>query len=646
MKNPWNILKNRVCFLPGRNGLAIPVRVDYGGNMAVFRAKSFGEALMLNKKIICLILVIGFSAAPVIYAQTVNNTKVEENFNDFLHYLMIGRFDLAKGFAKAVLDSNSAPAVLFDLSTKNQQGMKLLQKAKENTFDAELAELSGQILALINKGIYIQRYDPQVIVEEVKRLSTTPRGFLTAVQRLRDAGEYSIMYMIDALTDPSRQSEWPKIIEALPKIGRDAIRPLTTALQMEETAVKAEIIKALGEIEYPQSLAYLKYVVEEESSQQLRELARESIKKIDPSALDISAAQLFYTLGENYYYHAQSLQPVMQADFANIWFWDKANKQLTKAEVDSRYFNELMAMRCCEWSLKANANFGEAIGLWLAAFFKAESTGVEMPVYFGENHPDAFVYATTAGPEYIHQALARALKDNDSYVALAAVEAMANVAGEKSLPYKLAVAQPLILALSYKDRAVKYSAAIAIASAGPVQEFEESKLVTKNLAEALGQNRQADVGDQSWTQQLADSYAVRAAAAMLKLVQTRNTVVDLSAAEPDLIKATRDKRQQIKILSGQVLAYLKSPNAQSAIADMAVDRANSKEVRIAAFNSLATSAKINANLLENNSIDAIYSVLSSREIDPELRNAAASAFGSLNLPSRKVKDLILDRSKS
>jgi hypothetical protein len=70
------------------------------------------------------------------------------------------------------------------------------------------------------------------------------------------------------------------------------------------------------------------------------------------------------------------------------------------------------------------------------------------------------------------------------------------------------------------------------------------------------------------------------------------------------------------------------------------------ELRIYAFESLAVSAKINANLLDDEKIDAIYSLVSSQEIDPELRGAAAAAFGALNLPSQKVKDLILDQAKS
>jgi len=100
------------------------------------------------------------------------------------------------------------------------------------------------------------------------------------------------------------------------------------------------------------------------------------------------------------------------------------------------------------------------------------------------------------------------------------------------------------------------------------------------------------------------------------------------------------------MLAGQILPYLDSPEAQRAIAAMALDENNAMDVRISAFNSLATSAKFNANLLDATAIDAVYSLVSSQEADPQLRSAAARAYGSLNLPSQKVKDLILDQAKS
>jgi hypothetical protein len=601
----------------------------------------FGDTYMLKRKTFAAILVVGFLLVSTGFTQS-----LEENWNDFLHYTKIGRLDLAKGYAQAVLQSNPEPLELLTLSEENPQGYAILLRVIDTAPDAELAELSGKILDIIEQGRFIRRADPKIITEEIRRLSSTTRGRLTAVKRLKDAGEYAIVYMLDAMMDDSRKDEWPNIVWALPQIGREAIRPLVAALQTDNVAVKAEIIQALGKISYPQSLAYLKYVIENDGSEELRKLASQSIRQTDPAGLKIPAAHLFYQLAENYYYHAESLAPAEDASFANIWFWDASGRRLTREKVDKSYFNELMAMRVCEWALKADAGFGQAIGLWLAAYCKAESTDLQMPSYFGPGHADMMTYATTAGPEYLHQALARAMKDKNAYVALCAVEALATNAGERSLLYRLGTAQPLVHALSFNDRAVRYSAAIAIAAAGPKQHFAESRLVIENLSEALAGPPGEAVETSQWTEESADSYALRSAEVMLKLAQTRNPVIDLSAAQSTLINATRSQVPEIQTLAGRILARLDSPDAQRAIATMALAEANTMDIRIYAFESLAVSAKINANLLDDEKIDAIYSLVNSQEIDPELRGAAAAAFGALNLPSQKVKDLILDQAKS
>jgi hypothetical protein len=456
------------------------------------------------------------------------------------------------------------------------------------------------------------------------------------------------MYMLDALGDDARKVEWPDISSALGQMSKEAIRPLVAALQTNNVGVKSEIIKALGKIGYPQSLPFLKYIAEKDSSSELRILAEASIKKIEPAALKVPAAQLCYQLGEDYYYHAESLAPAADANFANMWFWDANNARLGSERVDKRYFNELMSMRCCEWSLKADDKFGQAIGLWLAAFFKAESYDIDMPAYFGEGHANARTYATTAGPEYLHQALARAMKDKDAQVALGVVEALSTTAGESSLFFRVGTSQPLAEALSFDSKAVKYSAAIAIAAAGPKQVFPQSKLVVANLAEALAQSSEQSADDNTpmWNGELADLYAVRAARAMFKLAQARNPILDLSAAQDALVTATKDKRTEIQMLAGQILAHLNTPAAQEAIAAMAMTEGNSKDIRISAFGSLVVSAQLNANKLDDATINAIYALVSSKDIDPGLRAAAAAAYGALNLPSQKVKTLILDQARS
>jgi len=563
---------------------------------------------------------------------------LEENWNDFLHYTAIGRFELAKSYAEQIIESQPDPTRLLELSEENQEGYRLLLKMHADS--EELREVSGKILDLIEEGRYIRRTDPKIIAQEIRRLSGPIRGRIAAEQRLKNAGEYAIPQMLGAIADPERKNEMAYITAALPKIGRPAIRPLVAALQMEDVAVKVEVIRALGKIGYFEPLPYLKYEIEKSDSDVIKQHAAAAIENIDSGAMKVPAAELFFRLGENYYNMDDSLAAA-EYDFANVWFWDTEKQALIRQEVNKDYFDELMAMRVCEWTLKTDPTVGKAIGLWVAAFFRAESVGEPMPEYFGEGHADAMTYATTAGAEYLHQALDRALKDNDAYVALQAVEALAVNGGEKSLLYRLGTEQPLAKALSFSDRKVRYSAAIAFAEANPVNEFVGSGLIVENLSQAvLGQNLD-EIGDET-----AQTYALRAVKAMYKLALVRNRVVDMSVAQPALIEVTQKSTPEMRMLAAQVLAYLQSPEAQRAIAAMAMNEQNDNEVRISAFGSLALSAKINANLLLAEHIEAIYALVGATEADADLRAAAAGAYGALNLPSEQVKSLILDQSKS
>ncbi len=591
---------------------------------------------MLNKRLLVISAIILF-VINFAFAQS-----VEDNYGEFLHYTRIGRLELAKGYAEQLLGQEPEPTKMLELANENQQGYELLLRVSDTTEDKELKKLVDEILQLIEKGRFIKRTSPKIIAQEIRRLSTTQRGKLNAVERLKNSGEYAIPFMIDALADPLRKDEFANIVWALPKIGRDAIRPLVAALQTDNVGVKAEIIEALGEIGYPQSLPYLKYVVENEKSDMLIKKATESIMQINPDALKKDSALLFYELGDKYYYHTESLQPKLDADFANIWFWDEQDRTLFRREVDIAYFNELMAMRTCEWSLRADVEFGKAIGLWTASFFKAEETGIQMPEYFGQGHGSAYVYATTAGPEYIHQALARSIGDENDFITLGCVESLAATAGEASLFYSLGVAQPLMQAVKYDNVAVRYSASIAIAKAGPANRFAERHLVVKELANALKSSN----GDAKLNNKWSDiPYSLRAARVINRLAVTGNEVLNLNEILESIIDSTYNENDEIKMLACDTLAYFEHPEAQQAIADMAFNEEFTQQMKIDSFSCLISSAKQNGNMLEDEKINKIYELLSSKTADPQLKDAAASCYGALNLPSEKVKDLILDQSK-
>jgi hypothetical protein len=586
------------------------------------------------------VIVSVLSVVCTLQAAPLETAPLTENWGDFLPYTASGRFGRAESFGQQILDSEPEPTKLLALADANPEGYRLLLKMQDE--NPQLREVSTKILNLIDQGRYIRRTNPRVIAQEIQRLSTTIRGRIAAEERLRNAGEYAIGQMLAALADPDRRNEYAYITEALPKIGRPAIRPLTAALQTDNIAVKAEIVRALGKIGYFEPLPYLKLVLETTRSEVLRTQAQKAIEQIDASALKIPAAELFFKLGEMYYNQDDSVAPSAEFEFANIWFWDTDKQTLIRREVSKAYFDELMSMRSCEWTLKADPSVGKAIGLWIASFFRAESAGEPMPEYFGEGHADAMTYATTAGPEYLHQALERALRDEDGYVALGVVEALAVNAGEKSLLYRVGTEQPLAKALNFSDRRVRYSAAIAFAQANPIADFVGSDLIVQNLSAAVLREGADSLGDD-----IARQYALRSVNAMYKLALVRNRIVELSEALEALVRVTQQNDDaEMQTLAAQVLAFLESPAAQRGIAAMALSEANDVAIRISAFQSLAQSAKVNANLLQTEQVEQIYSLVSSTDADPALRGAAAGAYGALNLPSEQVKKLILDQARS
>ena len=562
----------------------------------------------------------------------------QESFDDFLHYASIGRFEMAQSYADELIDSNPDPVEMLAIIEANPRGYALLVKLYNDS--EELKDSAGKIIDIIEQGRFIRRTDPEIIRAEVKRLSTTVRGRLSAEQRLKNAGEYAIPFMLDALADQSRKEEFSYVADAMGKMGKDAVAPLAASLQMSDVALKAEVIRALGSIAYPHSLAYLKFVYENDGSAQIKAAAQKSICQIDPAAMKISSAQLFMELANRYYNHLGSVAAPADFDFANLWFWDVELGRLQREKVSKEYYFELMAMRSCEWALRADASCGEAISIWVAAFFKAEKTGVAMPEYFGENHADALTYAITAGPEYLHRALARALKDKDDYVALNLIEALAVNAGEASLLYSYGVNQPLVDALSNSNVEVKYSAAIAIAAANPSCEFVGSKLIIENLSDAISMKDKQQLDEEA-----AAEYAVRATKVVENLAMSNNKLIDVSKAQTALIKVIQSQDEQMRVAAGNILSTINSPDSQRVLFDLAYDELQDIDFRLIIFKNLTDSVKRFGNMLSSEQVDTVYEFAGSTSADVEIRSASAGVYGALNLPSQKVKNLILDQAK-
>jgi len=152
-----------------------------------------------------------------------------------------------------------------------------------------------------------------------------------------------------------------------------------------------------------------------------------------------------------------------------------------------------------EEALRLRSDHADAIALWLAADIRRESRlGLDIesgdPEQAGETDPTrpdvfprALYFTQTAGPRYAHLVLERAVKDNDTDVALGAIEALRITAGEASLIGTEDYKQPLVQALHFPDLVVRMRAALTLGAALPKTPFAGSQNVVPVLASALAQ---------------------------------------------------------------------------------------------------------------------------------------------------------------
>ncbi len=414
---------------------------------------------------------------------------------DGWHFAAIGRFQYADANFKALIEVSPDPVALVELARQNPNRHDILVKLIGN---ADVGPSAAEFLKLLGSGEQKLRTDGYEIVANIAKLGGPPRMVYNATNRLKDAGEYAIPHLIKALQDSARSNVHAAIIQVLPKIGRDALNPMCMAFGMDDDVTRTILIRAAEEIHYKQAAPYLaKLAQDADQSADMRSAADRAVSTLGASG-SASLAALFLELAENYYNDIDSLKADPRSDDANVWYL--RNSKLVYRSVPREIFNDIMTMRCCEEALLADPGIEAATALWLAANTRREAKlglnveSAEPDALAAkdstrpEDFPRAIYFLRAAGAKYNHLVLGRAFADRDAGVALGAIAALSDTAGEPSLVGAENIKQPLIQTLSFPNRQVRIKAALALGRALPASSFSGAQNVMPVLAEALLQS--------------------------------------------------------------------------------------------------------------------------------------------------------------
>jgi hypothetical protein len=263
---------------------------------------------------------------------------------------------------------------------------------------------------------------------------------------------------------------------------------------MRDWETLATVVSVLGDLGYDAAAPYLaRLTADSEVPAQVKGAAAQALQRLGvQGSRGATAPDLFYDLAEKLYYDRASISADNRLSVAYMWYW--TDNGLVKLDVPPQIFNELMAMRATEYALKLGGSQGDALSLWLASNYKRE---VELPEGAADptrlpNQPDAHYYGVVTGSQYLNSALDRALRDRNAPVAMKVIGSLQEIVGQSNM-FSGSASRPLIAAMQFPDRLVRFEAAFALAGALPQQRFEGQDMVVPLLAEAIAQTGQPTV---------------------------------------------------------------------------------------------------------------------------------------------------------
>jgi hypothetical protein len=420
---------------------------------------------------------------------------------DFWHFAKTAKYDLATAAGKRLLDANPNPTELL------QAFQGVASERRDDLFETlfkwlnvdPMKDVTQQLIQKLKEGQTGMVTDPKWISDQVQRLAVNERAFEMALANLRNAGEFAAPIMVDTLRDQSKRNLHGATRRALVRLGRQVLNPLVSVLESKDPGTLVTIVGVLGDIGYPDAAPYIARIAatNQPGMEEVKSAAGRALGKLGVDPQQARAADLFLDQGERFYYKNANIVPDQRSpETAHVWFWDDA-KGLMNKDVPSQIFSDIMAMRSAEYALKLDQNRPEAVNLWLAANNKREADlpeGKQDPTYTG---PNAHFYNVAMGTQYLNAVLARALKDRTAPVALKVVKSLQEIVGQSNM-FQGGASQtwgkePIVAAMQFPDRLVRYESAIAIGSALPQQGFAGAEYVVPTLSEAISSTGRPNV---------------------------------------------------------------------------------------------------------------------------------------------------------
>lgn len=409
---------------------------------------------------------------------------------DFIFYVNTANIELALANANALIAKNMTTLEFLGTVEDSPTMKERFDLAYRRALVMPgLEDAAAQLYKLYEGGRRDRARQPDEIERNIKLLTGTMGNRLFARDRLAEAKEYAVPYLLTTLIDSRDNAMRVEVSRLMQDMGRDSIVPICEALLKVGPETQEQLVNILAEIPYRTSLPYLYELRSTTQNDRVRAAVDRAIAQRDNGAgVGAPIGELYRSAGDTYFTGTRSVLTFPGEEHQLLWSFEPS-LGLVATAIRTEVFHEARAMELAEKALSANQDDQEAVALWIAANFQREidtPEGYENPAYPAERR-DAMYYAVAAGSGPTQRVLERALVTKNTRLARRAIEALTRSASGADIVRRGESPSPLVQALDYPDRRVRYEAALAIAAANPPAGFAGSDRVVPVLASVIGE---------------------------------------------------------------------------------------------------------------------------------------------------------------
>ncbi len=321
-------------------------------------------------------------------------------------------------------------------------------------------------------------------------------------------GEFAVPEIHRLYLHSGNQELMARASGVLQKLGPAAVLPLIEIMKSPRLLDRRNAAQALGMLGDERAVPVLvQHLQDPETEREVLGEIRIALERIlGPVETDgdlVDAKQHYYQQALKYYHHLPEMIVGRGQQFV-LWRWvpyDRDSRDSRRGFLDYEQipmwaYMDALAEEACLGALRLDPDFDEAwdllVNINLRQNIQAQSRleGVERARRAGDSRElneeheqllalsDRFhrgaVLAGTAGQEALYRAIDRALSDREPELAVAAIEKLTDVGDDRHIPKRAEIQQPedvdnfvgapLIRALKYYDKRVRYAAAQALFS--------------------------------------------------------------------------------------------------------------------------------------------------------------------------------------